>query len=181
MPVDPILLTDRVAAALGTLTRFLPRYVAGVSPSPTRPGEFEVLNPFDPDRCLRVSTAGGKATLAFGGCHAHFADADASETDLAGEVLVKLVLLVSGAEASYTAWDGDHCLGGAWLRAGADRVAGRGEKAGQVAAFERLQPWTEAGPLADAPALTRFGSFPGSQPGQEPPDASPFGSRSAIH
>lgn len=121
MPVDSKLLTDRVAAVIDTLTRYLPRYVAGVRRVPDRPGTFEVVNPFDPDRPMRIGTARGEATLAFGGCQDRFAaDADSTETDLAGEVLVKVVLLATGAEASYSAWDGDACLGNGWLRTGAD-------------------------------------------------------------
>src|SRR5262249_33701107 len=127
--IDPAVLDERVAEAVSFLARVLPRHIAGLRQQPQGGHrEFRLQNPHHPDRPLGISTEGGEVTLWFGECHDHFAslatpssgDGVASEADLVSEMVVKVVLLVSGAERSYSAWAGDGCLGGGWLQAGAE-------------------------------------------------------------
>src|SRR5262249_52951812 len=120
--INPAVLDERVAEAVTFLARVLPRHIAGLRQE--RPGdhwEFHLENPYEPGRPMGGSTPGGEVTLWFGECHTHFSDLGGSgEVDLVGEMVVKVVLLVSGAERSYSAWAGDACLGGGWLRTEAD-------------------------------------------------------------
>jgi hypothetical protein len=122
MTVDPSVLDERVAEAVSFLARALPRHIAALRHERRDDHcEFQVENPHDAGRPLGISTQDGEITLWFGECHDHYSDfGGASEAELVGEMVVKVVLLVSGAERSYSAWAGDSCLGGGWLPAGAE-------------------------------------------------------------
>ena len=121
MAIDQAVLDERVTEAVSFLARVLPRYIAGLRHERRGGhGEFHLENPYEPGRSLGISTQGGEVTLWFGECHTHFFEGVFSEADLVGEMVVQVVRLVIGDERSYSAWAGDACLGGGWLRAGAE-------------------------------------------------------------
>jgi hypothetical protein len=162
--IDQAVLDEQVAEAVSFLARVLPRHIAGLRHE-HKDGhrEFGLGNPYDPDRSLGISTQDGEITLWFGECHNHYADwTGASEAELVGEMVVKVVLLLTGAERSYSAWAGDDCLGGGWLRGGAEPR----EAFAHFPRVDRLKvvswaPWEDADIRRDGP-----GSGPES-PGPE--------------
>jgi hypothetical protein len=147
VPIDQALLNNLTTAAGEFLSRSLPRHFDGVRVA-ERDGHCEVAlgNPHRPDHPMRISTAGGEVTVEFGECHTHFDSAHAAwgEAELVGEMIVKVVTLAGGAEASYSAWAGGRCFGGGWLPAGSDG----GKEFGYFPEADRLkvvawEPWND--------------------------------------
>jgi hypothetical protein len=119
--IDQDRLNERVIAAVDVLGRYLNDCFADIRTHERgRHCEIALVNPHDPNRPIEVSTADGEITVSFGECHEHF-NGLMDGTDEAGlvvEMVAKVVLLAGGSEVSYSAWSGDNCLGGGWLRAG---------------------------------------------------------------
>ncbi len=121
MAVDQSQLNERVAEAVGFLGRVLTRQVEGVE-EVEREGyrEFRITSAIGARVPLVVDTENGEITVDFG-CHDHIsAHEDSNEADMVGEMVVKVMGLISGGELAYSAWRDDTCLGGGWLRAGED-------------------------------------------------------------
>lgn len=123
MSIDQSRLNEVTITAAEFLMRSLPRQLNGMRRQ-ERDGYCELVleNPFNPDEPMKISTANGEVTLEFGQAHSHYSDNDGSwnESEIVGEMIIKVVKLASGVEASYSAWAGDACLGGGWLRPGSD-------------------------------------------------------------
>ncbi|MDB5351783.1 MAG: hypothetical protein JWN86_3030 [Planctomycetota bacterium] len=148
MAIEQSQLNERAIEAAGFLAKAMPRRLAGM-----RVGEqgghceIELDNPFESDRPVLISTAGGEVTVSFGECHTHYDDLRGMEDEatLVEQMVVKAILLTSGAEVSYSAWSGDRCLGCGWLREGVDRRDGFGHfpEADRLK-FVGWEPWGDA-------------------------------------
>lgn len=148
-------LNERAIEATGFLAKVLPRHLVGMRLD-ERDGHCEIRlgNPFDSDRSICISTERCELTVSFGECHTHYDNCSGAEDEasIVGEMVVKVVLIASGREASFSAWAGNRCLGGGWLPAGAD-----GHK--ELAYFpeaDRLQvvawePWSDREILRSEP------------------------------
>jgi hypothetical protein len=81
---------------------------------------------------------------------------DTDEAGLVVELVAKVVLITGGSEVSYSAWAGDDCLGGGWLRTEADREEGfRHFPHADRIKIVGWAPWNDR-------ELCRTGSFPAS-------------------
>lgn len=118
MPIDQNLLYKLTRETVDFLARVLPPRVAGISVG-EQDGyrNIEIRNPFNFDHPITISAAERELTVEFGECHVHFYDHDGSLTEdmIVGEMVIKVVALVGGYEVSYSAWEGNRCLGGGWF------------------------------------------------------------------
>jgi hypothetical protein len=121
--IDQHRLNEQVVLAASFLAQSLPHHLTAMRLK--QHGDYYDIvleHPHELSRPIEITTKGREITLSFGECHSHL-DSVICETNEAGmveEMVIAVVLLVSGAQVSYSAWEGDHCLGGGWFRRGTD-------------------------------------------------------------
>lgn len=122
MPIDQATLNAQTAEAAGFLARILAHRVAE-GRTEEEDGHVTIfldnLYLYRSDRPLSIDTRNAEITVEFGQSHSHFSEARAmTEGSLVGEMVERVVGIVSGQMHSFSAHAGDLCLGFGWLRVG---------------------------------------------------------------
>src|SRR4051794_2897499 len=102
MPIHQGELNRQTAEACSFLARFLAQRIAAarVADEPEGHVTIHLDCPYGAEQPIRIDTRNGEITVGFAYCHSHFSSSEDAETEthLVGEMIEKVVLIVSGAE-----------------------------------------------------------------------------------